>query len=49
MNIVIPNENNMTRFMEMIEENHGSVQDYFSSIGINAEVQQRICEKLCHT
>lgn len=33
MNIVIPNENNMTKFMEMIEDEHGSVQNYFSSIG----------------
>ncbi len=48
MNIVIPNENNMTKFMEMIEESHGSVQEYFSSIGITSEVQQRLCEKLCH-
>ncbi len=48
MNIVIPNENNMTKFMEMIEDGHGSVQGYFSSIGINAETQQKLCEKLCH-
>ena len=48
MNIVIPNENNMIRFMEMIEANHGSVQGYFSSIGITTENQNRLCEKLCH-
>lgn len=48
MNIVIPNENNMTKFMEMIEDGHGSVQNYFSSIGITAEIKQRLCEKLCH-
>ena len=48
MNIVIPNENNMTRFMKMIEDDHGSVQDYFTSIGINAEMQQKLCMKLCH-
>ena len=47
MNIVIPNENNMYRFMELIEANHGTVQDYFSSIGIITDIQQKIIEKLC--
>ena len=47
MNIVIPNENNMYRFMELIEANHGTVQDYFSSIGITTDIQQKIIEKLC--
>ena len=47
MNIVIPNENNMTKFMEMIEDSHGTVQDYFTSIGITDEIQQKIIGKIC--
>ncbi|WP_049945694.1 tyrosine-protein phosphatase [Butyrivibrio sp. LC3010] len=47
MKIVIPNENNMIKFMEMIEANHGTVQNYFTSIGITPDIQQKIIEKLC--
>ena len=47
MNIVIPNENNMITFMKMIEDKHGSVNDYFTSIGITPDIRQRIKEKIC--
>lgn len=47
MNIVIPNENNMITFMKMIEDKHGSVHDYFTSIGITPDIRQRIKEKIC--
>ena len=47
MNIVIPNENNMTRFMELLEEAHGTVQDYFTAIGITPDIQKRITDKMC--
>lgn len=47
MNIVIPNENNMYRFFELIEENHGTVQELFENIGIDAEFQAKIVTKMC--
>ncbi len=46
MNIVIPNENNMYSFMEMIEREHGSVSGYFKAIGIDEEIQTVIRRKL---
>jgi len=46
MNIVIPNENNMISFMEMIEESHGTIEGYFSAIGIGSDEQEKIKEKL---
>ena len=46
MNIVIPNENNMYSFMEMIEREHGGISGYFSSIGIDDELQIKIKKKL---
>ena len=47
MKIVIPNENNMIKFMELIEANHETVRDFFTSIGITPDIQQKIIEKLC--
>jgi protein-tyrosine phosphatase len=47
MNIVIPNENNMYRFFELIEESHGTVQELFEKIGIDAEFQAKIVTKMC--
>ncbi len=46
MNIVIPNENNIIRFMEMIEDNYGSVEKYFKAIGISSDLQRKIKDKL---
>ncbi|MBR4668204.1 MAG: tyrosine-protein phosphatase [Butyrivibrio sp.] len=46
MDIVIPNENNMVSFMQLIEDNYGTVEDYFTGIGINSELQQKIRCKL---
>lgn len=42
MNIVIPNENNMITFMKMIEDKYTSVEGYFSAIGINSAMQEKI-------
>ncbi len=47
MNIVIPRESFMTDFMDMIEEEHGSVQGYFTSVGIGEELQRKLIRKLC--
>lgn len=47
MNIVIPNENNIIKLFEMIEDNYGNVEKYFESIGISSELQDKIKEKLC--
>ncbi len=46
MNIVIPNENNMYSFMDMIEKEHGSINEYFTAIGIDEETQTVIRRKL---
>ncbi|WP_051209308.1 tyrosine-protein phosphatase [Butyrivibrio sp. WCD3002] len=47
MNIVIPNENNMIRLFEMLEDRYGTPEKYFESIGVSADIQNRIKEKLC--
>ena len=47
MNIVIPNENNMLRLFEMLEEKYGTVKEYFLAIGIDRDLQDKIREKLC--
>jgi hypothetical protein len=46
MNIVIPNENNMIRFMEMLEEKYGTIESYFSAIGIDTATQTKLKAKL---
>ena len=46
MNIVIPNENNMIKFMEMIEEKYTTIENYFSAIGIDSKLQEKLREKL---
>ncbi len=46
MNIVIPNENNMYSFMEMIEREYGSVSRYFAAIGIDEKMQEDIRGKI---
>ena len=48
MNIVIPNKNNMIKFMEMIEDNYGTVEKYFESIDISQEEQRVIKERLTY-
>ena len=47
MNIVIPRESFLTDFMDLIEKEHGSVQSYFSSVGIGPELQEKLIRKLC--
>ena len=47
MNIVIPRESFLTDFMDLIEKEHGSVQGYFTSIGIGPELQERLIRRLC--
>ncbi len=46
MNIVIPNENNMYKLFEMLEEKYGSATEYFEAIGIEDELQEKIKVKL---
>ncbi len=46
MNIVIPNENNMISFMKMLEERYGTIESYFSTIGISSDEQEKIKAKL---
>ncbi len=46
MNIVIPNENNMIRFLQMMEDKYGAAQNYFTAIGIDTETQQKLKNKL---
>ena len=33
--------------MDLIEKEHGSVQSYFSSVGIGQELQEKLIRKLC--
>ena len=47
MNIVIPRESFLTDFMDRIEQEHGSVQGYFTSVGIGPELQEKLVRKLC--
>jgi hypothetical protein len=46
MNIVIPRESFLTDFMDGITQEHGSVQGYFSDIGIGPELQSKLIRKL---
>lgn len=46
MNIVIPNADNMRAFLRLMKDKYGTAQAYFSAMGITAEEQQRIVEKL---
>jgi len=47
MNIVIPRESFLTDFMDQIMQEHGSVQKYFTSVGIGPELQEILVRKLC--
>lgn len=46
MNIIIPNENNMQVFMDRIREEYETIQNYFISVGIGKDLQQRIRVKM---
>lgn len=46
MNIVIPNEDNMTRFLEMFRGRFSDVDYYFRRIGVTEEEGRRLKEKL---
>ena len=46
MNIVIPRESFLTDFMDGIAQEHGSVQGFFSDIGIGPELQSKLIRKL---
>lgn len=46
MNIVIPNENNMTLFLEMFRERFSNVFNYFAEIGVTKDECARLKEKL---
>ncbi len=47
INIVIPNENNMYRLLEMLEDKYGNASEYFEAIGVEEGVQKKIIQKLC--
>lgn len=46
MNIVIPSEAYMSTLLDMLEQRYGSVEGYFTAIGITREEQKAIREKL---
>lgn len=46
INIVIPNENNMREFLRIMAEKYGTAKNYFSSIGITEEEQEKIRAKM---
>ena len=46
MSIVIPNEGYMGRFLDLIEQQYGSVQGYFTAMGITEKEQRAIRSKL---
>ncbi len=46
INVVIPNENNMREFLNIMTDRYGTAERYFSSLGITEDEQQRIIEKL---
>ncbi len=46
MNIVIPNEENMRSLLRALKEKYGTPENYFSSLGITLEEQQKIIDKL---
>ena len=47
MNIVIPNEDNIYRLFEMLEDKYGNASEYFEAIGVEEGVQKKIIQKLC--
>lgn len=47
MNIVIPHEKNMRRFLELFRERYQDIRRYFAEIGISDEERVRIRQKLC--
>ena len=47
MNIVIPNENNMYKLFEMLEEKYHTAARYFETIGVERNLQEMIIQKLC--
>ncbi|WP_051538249.1 tyrosine-protein phosphatase [Butyrivibrio proteoclasticus] len=48
MNIVIPNENNMYVFFDLLKESHGTAKAFFEAIGIDAATQKKIVAKMVH-
>lgn len=48
MNIVIPNENNMYRLLEMLEDKYGNASKYFEAIGVEQNLQEMIIQKICN-
>lgn len=46
MNIVIPNEGYMCKFLDLIEQQYGNVEGYFTAIGITEKAQRAIRNKL---
>lgn len=46
MNIVIPNERNMRRFLELFRERFQDIRHYFAEIGLSEKERERLCQKL---
>lgn len=46
MNIVIPNEENMRKFLKMFRERFGDIRQYFRIIGVSDEEYRHLREKL---
>lgn len=46
INIVIPNEANMVGFMNKIEDAYGTVEGYFTAIGVDKQTQGKIRSRL---
>lgn len=46
MNIIIPNENNLQVFMDRIREEYETIENYYISVGISKDLQQRIIVKM---
>lgn len=46
MNIMIPNEKNIRKFLDLIIENYGDAQGYFTAIGVTEGEQMAIKDKL---
>lgn len=46
MNIVVPNENNMSKFLEMFRERFPDIRLYFAKIGVSEEARETLRRKL---
>ena len=47
MNIVVPHEKYIHEFMRLLFEKYGSIENYFLSVGIDGETQEKLRRKMC--